>query len=180
MVFSFLNFCIFKRFFWRKSFFLPPFWIINFSSKINLSRTFATGYEGHEFTPYVRIKNRHWNFISCENFSLFQGRSLKSPLSADVMQLRQNTAKKQSVQAEIVFCLNDCTANDQEKSVKCNLIFLQGAEVEKRTASKSFLKARPKAEPSECLQAGLFSTEAPWGKIKLHEEIFLRRVWAEL
>ena len=73
---------------------------------------------------------------------------------------------------EIVFCLNYFTANDQEKQVKCNLIFPQGAKVEKRTASKSFLKARPKAEPSECLWAGLFSTEAPWGKIKLHETGF--------
>ena len=73
---------------------------------------------------------------------------------------------------EIVFCLNYFTANDQEKQVKCNLIFPQGAKVEKRTASKSFLKARPKAEPSECLRAGLFSTEAPWGKIKLHETGF--------
>ena len=76
------------------------------------------------------------------------------------------------IQAEIVFCLNYFTANDQEKQVKCNLIFPQGAKVEKRTASKSFLKARPKAEPSECLRAGLFSTEAPWGKIKLHETGF--------
>ena len=73
---------------------------------------------------------------------------------------------------KIVFCLNYFTANDQEKQVKCNLIFPQGAKVEKRTASKSFLKARPKAEPSECLRAGLFSTEAPWGKIKLHETGF--------
>ena len=61
----------------------------------------------------------------------------------------------------IVFCLNCFTANDQEKQVKCNLIFPQGAEAEKRTASKSFLKARPKAEPWECLRAGLFSIEAP-------------------
>ena len=78
----------------------------------------------------------------------------------------------------IVFCLNYFTANDQEKQVKCNLIFPQGAKVEKRTASKSFLKARPKAEPSECLRAGLFSTEAPWGKIKLHETGFF--VWFQL
>ena len=77
-----------------------------------------------------------------------------------------------SLLPEIVFCLNYFTANDQEKQVKCNLIFPQGAKVEKRTASKSFLKARPKAEPSECLRAGLFSTEAPWGKIKLHETGF--------
>ena len=76
----------------------------------------------------------------------------------------------------MVFCLNYFTVNDQVKSVKCNLIFPQGAEVEKRTASKSFLKARLKAEPSQCLRAGLFSTEAPWGKIKLHEENFFRRV----
>ena len=68
--------------------------------------------------------------------------------------------------------MNYFTANDQEKQVKCNLIFPQGAKVEKRTASKSFLKARPKAEPSECLRAGLFSTEAPWGEIKLHETGF--------
>ena len=76
------------------------------------------------------------------------------------------------VNIKIVFCLNYFTANDQEKQVKCNLIFPQGAKVEKRTASKSFLKARPKAEPSECLRAGLFSTEAPWGMIKLHETGF--------
>ena len=57
--------------------------------------------------------------------------------------------------------MNHCTGNDQEKSVKCNLIFLQGAEVEKKTASKPFLKARLKALPSECLRAGLFSNEAP-------------------
>ena len=68
--------------------------------------------------------------------------------------------------------MNYFTANDQEKQVKCNLIFPQGAKVEKRTATKSFLKARPKAEPSECLRAGLFSTEAPWGMIKLHETGF--------
>ena len=77
-----------------------------------------------------------------------------------------------NTRSSIVFCLNYFTANDQEKQVKCNLIFPQGAKVEKRTASKSFLKARPKAEPSECLRAGLFSTEAPWGKIKLHETGF--------
>ena len=61
----------------------------------------------------------------------------------------------------MVFCLNYFTTKDQEKSVKCNLIFPQDAEVEKRTASKSFLKVRPKTEPSECLRAGLFSTDAP-------------------
>ena len=73
---------------------------------------------------------------------------------------------------EIVFCWYYSSANSKEKFSKCNLIFPQGAEVEKRTASKSFLKARPKAEPSECLRAGLFSTEAPWGMIKLHETGF--------
>ena len=64
--------------------------------------------------------------------------------------------RKVAICAEIVFCLNYFTANDQEKQVKCNLIFPQGAKVEKRTASKSFLKARPKAKPSECLQLAFF------------------------
>ena len=41
---------------------------------------------------------------------------------------------------KIVFCLNHFTVKDQEKSVKCNLIFPQGAQVEKRTASKSFFE----------------------------------------
>ena len=57
IAFSNENFFILKIFLGRNHFFCHHFESLIFHTKINLSRTFAPGYEKHEFTPYVRIKN---------------------------------------------------------------------------------------------------------------------------
>ena len=60
----------------------------------------------------------------------------------------------------------------RRKFSSCNLIFPQGASVEKRPACKHSEGSAFGLAFKKLLLAVLFSTLAPWGKIKLHLTCF--------
>ena len=74
----------------------------------------------------------------------------------------------------IVCCWYHSWAKSKEKFSKCNLIFPKLPKLKRIPASKGFW-SWSNAEALESLQDGLFFNWGNLGRIKLHQEHFLRR-----